>query len=158
MYNCLYKHATDNENFYKKQFGFLESHSIEHAIVQLVGKIRIVFKCRYFVDLSKAFDTVNYKILIFKLDNYGVRGENLLGFISYLTIRTQFIKYKNSNTSFQKIICGVSQGSVFGALSFFIYVNDLKDASKCLDSVMFADDTNIFYYHKNIENLFCTIN
>ena len=73
---------------------------------------------------------------------------NLLWFISYLTNRTQLIKCNNLNTSFQKIVCGVPQGSILRPLSF------LKDASKILDSIMFADDTILFYSHKNIKGLF----
>ena len=117
MYNCLYKYFTDNGTLYKKQFGFQERHSTEHAIVQLVDQIRNSFESKQytlgvFVDLSKAFDTVNHKILISKLENYGIRGKTLLWFISYLTNRTQFIKYNNLNTS--KIVCSVPQRSVLG--------------------------------------------
>ena len=135
MYNRLYKYLTDNSTLYKKQFGFQEGHSTELAIVQLVDQIRNSFVSKQytlgvFVDLSKAFDTFNHKISISKLENYGIRGKNLLWFISDLTNRTQFIKYNNLNTSFQNIICGVLQGSVLAPLLFLIYVNDLKDASK----------------------------
>ena len=108
MYNRFYKYLTDNSILYKKQFGFQEGHSTEHAIVQLVDQIRNGFESKQytlgvFVDLSKAFDTVNHKILISKLENYGIRGKNLLWFISCLTNRTQFIKYNNLNTSFQRL-------------------------------------------------------
>ena len=163
MYSRLYKYLIDNSILYKNQFGFQEGHSTEHAIVQLVDQIRNSFESKQytlgvFVDHSKGFDTVNHKILISKLENYGIRGKTLLWFISYLTNRTQFIKYNNLNTSFQKIVCGVPQGSVLGPLLFLIYVNDLKDASKSLDCIMFADDTNFFYSHKNIKGLFYTVN
>ena len=163
MYNRLYKYLTDNSMLYKKQFGFQDRHSTEHAIVQLVDQIRNSFESkqstlRVFVDLSKAFDTVYPKILIFKLENYGIRGKNLLWFISYLTNRIQYIKNNNLNTSFQKIVCGVPQDSVLGPLLFLIYVNDLKDASKSLDCIMFIDDTNIFYSHQNVKGLFYPVN
>ena len=152
MYNRFYKYLIDNRILYVKQFGIQEGHSTEHAIVQLVDQIRNSFKSKQytlgdFVDLSKAFDTVNHKILIPKLENYGIRGKNSLWFISYLTNRKQFIKYNNVNSSFQKIACGVPQGSLLGPLLFLIYVNDIKDASKSLDLIMFADDTKCFYSH-----------
>ena len=62
------------------------------------------------------------------------------------------------NTNFKKILCGIPPGLVIGSLLFLIYVNDLKDASKCLDSVMLFDDTNRYYSHKNIKDVFYTLN
>ena len=90
---------------YKNHFGFQEEQSTEHAIVQVVDQIRNSFESKQytlgvFVDLSKVFDTVNHKILISKLENYGITGKNLLWFISYLTNRIQLIKQNNLNTSF----------------------------------------------------------
>ena len=141
MYNRLYKYLTDNSILYKNQYGFQEGHSTEHAIVQLVDQIRNSFEGKQytlgvFVELSKAFERVNHKILISKLENYGLTGKNLHWFISYLTNRTQFIKYNKLNT--------ILQSSVLGPLLFANYVNYLTGASKNLDCIMFADDINFF--------------
>ena len=112
MYNPLYKHFCDNDILYKKQFGFHERHSNEHAIMQLVDQINCSCekKSLYlstFIDLSKAFDNVDHKILITKLENAGVRGTNLRWFKSYLENHKQFIAYENFSTSHINIPCGM---------------------------------------------------
>ena len=163
MHNRLYKHLSENNLLYKKQFGFQQKHSTEHAIIQLIDQINKNFeKSQYtlgiFIDLTKAFDTVDHNILISKLENYGVRGVNLKWFKSYLNNRKQFISYNNSSTSYKNMTCGVPQGSILGPLLFLIYINDLREASNILDPIMFADDTNLFYSHHQIKVLFETVN
>ena len=143
MYSLLYKYLSDNNVLYKKQFGFQEKHSTEHAILHLVDQINCsfeknLFTLGIFIDLSKAFDTVDHKILITKLENYGVKGTNLQWFKSYLENRKQFIAYENFSTSYINISCGLPQGSILGPLLFLVYVNDLNKASDILDPVMFA--------------------
>ena len=123
MYNGFYKHLLNNNVLYKKQFGFQENHSTDHAITQLVDQIsnsseKNLFTLGVFMDFSKTFDTVDDVTLIKKLDHYGVKGRNLLWFKSYLNNRRQFITHNNSNMSFANISFGVPQGSIVGPLLF----------------------------------------
>ena len=95
MYSHLYKFLVENNILYQKQFGFQNAHSTEHAILQLVNQITEAFsQGKYtlgiFLDLSKAFDTVNHNILLEKLKAYGIQSENLKWFRSYLLNRKQF--------------------------------------------------------------------
>ena len=77
---------------------------------------------------------------------------------SYLLNHLQYIQTdENNRTEYCVVKCGV-QGSILGTLLFLLYVNDLKNASSVLDPIMFADDTNLFYTHSNIQKLFSTMN
>ena len=117
------------------------------------------FTLGIFIDLKKAFDTVDHAILIKKLKHYGIKGNNLRGFESYLENRKQYITYKTTKfTTFENMTCGVPQGSLLGPLLFLLYINDLPNLSNILDPIMFADDTNLFYSHHNIKELFTVVN
>ena len=120
MYTRLFKYLTTNEILHKKQFEFQQGHSTKHAIIQLINQINNSFEKNHFtlgifIDLSKAFDTVDHSILIKKLKLYGVKGNNLRWFESYLSNRKQYISYNgNKCTTFESITYGVPQGSILG--------------------------------------------
>ena len=93
-----------------------------------------------FLDFSKAFDCVNHKILLTKLECYGIRGIALQWFRSYLTNRKQYVVYNNINSNLRDITCGVPQGSILGPLLFLLYINDITNASTKLFPILYADD------------------
>ena len=106
-----------------------------------------------FLDLTKAFDTVNHNILLAKLHNYGIRGvaNNLLR--SYLTNRYQFVTIGNTSSSRQPTNCGFPQGSVLGPLLFLIYINDIANCRKIGKHRIFADDTSTFVERTKVNEI-----
>ena len=109
--------------------------------------------CGIFVDLSKAFDTVNHQILLSKLENYGIRGNALSLFKSYLCERKQYVQIDNCKSQTRSISCGVPQGSVLGPLLFLLFINDLPNCCPLGYFRIFADDTNVFFHFKNTNDL-----
>ena len=101
------------------------------------------FGCGIFIDLKKAFDTVNHCILFKKIEHYGIRGVPLDWFTSYLINRKQYVSVCGNISETLEVTCGVPQGSVLGPLLFPIYINDLPKVSKKLTFFPFADDTNM---------------
>ena len=106
-----------------------------------------------FIDLRKAFDTVNHDILINKLDHYGIRGSALKWFESYLSNRKQYVSINGVDSQLLNVTCGVPQGSVLGPLLFLLYINDLPNISNKLKFFLFADDTNIYLDSTDIRKL-----
>ena len=142
---------------YRLQFGFREGHSTTHALLELLEKIYTnlddgKFCVGIFLDLSKAFDTIDHSILLTKLKHYGLRGKICEWFASYLSNRKQYTFANGTSSSYGLIQKGVPQGSVLGPILFTLYVNDMPNAAT-LEPRLFADDTNIFNFGDNLQNL-----
>ena len=158
----VYNYLNDN-NLFHKQFGIRKGHSTDHALAELINGIYDSFdQNKYtlvvFIDLSKAFDTVDLNILIDKLNLYGIKNNRLKCFSSYLSNRKQFILAGATKTSNLDITCGVSLGSILRPLLLIVYVHDLCNVFKIFEPIIFADDTILFFSHKNIKGLFHTAN
>jgi len=116
------------------------------------------FSIGLFVDLSKAFDTVNHKTLLQKLNHYGIRDVTVKWFKSYLTNQYQYVEYNGVKSNLLKLTCGVPQGFVLGPALFLVYISEIINASKPLQLILFADDTNIFLSDANLDKLISTLN
>ena len=158
LHKRLYSYLNKFNILYKFQFGFREGHSTTQALTEITDKIRNGmdhknYTCGIFIDLCKAFDTVDHEILLSKMYHYGIRGIVQKLFKSYLTNRMQYVYINDHKSNLQTIKCGVPQGSVLGPLLFLLYINDI--ANCCSNGMfrVFADDTGIFIQGPEINTL-----
>ena len=126
------------------------SSLVEHIYDALNKKLVTI---SVFIDLKKAFDTLNHSILLEKLSLYGVRGLPLKLLSSYLTDRYQCVRFNSTASTFKKIGIGVPQGSILGPILFLLYINDLPNVSKNLSCLLFADDTTVYKSSNNLNQL-----
>ena len=163
IYTRIYSHLVDNRLIYAKQFGFRARFSVNHAIVSLTERIKQLidngnFVCGIFIDLEKAFDTVNHEILCEKLNYYGLRGKVNDLIKSYLNNRKQFVSINGAESEVRNVTCGVPQGSSLGPLLFLIYINDFRFCLDKTETGHFADDTYILYGSNKLNTIETIVN
>ena len=146
--NQLYQYFLNNNLLLNSQYGFQKNCSTELAATDFIEYIKDEIGKKHlpigiFLDLSKAFDTVNHKILLQKLKFYGVCNNELNWFKSYLSNRSQYVTIDNYKSDLKPIVSGVPQGSILGPLLFLIYINDINSASKFFKAILFADDSTL---------------
>ena len=163
VHKRIYTFLTSKNILYNSQYGFRNDHSTNQAMAEFLACVLKGFEhneytLALFLDLSKAFDTIDHNILLAKLQHYGIRGIALNWIKSYLTGRVQYVDFNGEKSAQKPMVCGVPQGSVLGPLLFIIYMNDLHFALEHSSGILFADDTTIHNTNSDLTDLFNNMN
>ena len=146
----MYEYLNENNLLAEEQFGFRKYHPTEYAAIRLVDHISKEMEHgktpgALYIDLSKAFDTLSFDIILYKLNYYGIAGTELQLLTNYLQNRKQYVIFNNHESDLTEITTGVQMGSILGPLLFSIIINHLKKSSEKLRFLMYADDTTIYF-------------
>ena len=154
----IMEHVTNNNILTPNQFGFRKGYSTYMPLLLLQDKVIRGFEsnkmnCGIYLDLKKAFDTVDHNILLLKLHSYGITGTVLEMLSSYLGDRHQCVEYKGVKSNLRQVDIGVPQGSILGPLLFILYINDFPKISSKFTSLLYADDTAILFEARSAAEL-----
>ena len=149
IFKQLSTYLNEQKLLYDIQYGFRDGHSTELASIELIDRITLDLDkgkilISIFLDLSKAFDTLDHVILLQKLNYCGIKSVELNLFKDYLQNTTQYVSSDKTNSDMYHISTGVPQGSILGPLLFIIYINALCNASELLRMIIYADDTTLY--------------
>ena len=163
IYDQLHNYLVTNNLLSSHQSGFRSLHSTVTALLEATDSwplniSRGFVNAVVFLDLKKAFDTVDHNILLSKLQFYGVRGPTLKWFCSYLTNCTQTCLINCNKSSERLLQCGVPQGTILGPPLFLLYINDLPNCLHYSQPRMYADDTSITFASNKVEEINKCIN
>ena len=158
IHDQMYEYFNQFNLLAEQQYGFRKQHSTEYAAIKLIDHVSKEMEAgktptSVYIDLSKAFDTLTFKVLLYKLKYYGVTDTAFDLLKSYLTNRKQYVVFDGCQSEHVEIYTGVPQGSILGPLFFSIYINDLITVSDRLNFLMYADDTTIYFNLEDFDNL-----
>lgn len=142
----------------QNQHGFCKNYSTATAVHSVTGAIYNAlnnnkFALGIFLDIKKAFDSVNHEIFLTKLERYGFRGLAIKFFRSYLTNRQQFVQIALNKSSVKQVTNGVPQGSVLGPILFSLFINDYPSSLYEAQAVLYADDTALIITHPSLTEI-----